>query len=188
MDYIETWKEVIQSPSDFFRRMPTTGGYADPLTFAAISFAISGILSALLSFGISGIFGMHGREFSFLTLIGLVVATPILGIIGLLIGAAIFYIIYKVLGGTGSYEGTVRFISYTTAVQVLSWIPLIGLIVWIYELYLNIVGGSFVHKVSMGKSAIAILLPSILILILIFIIVGIAALGAIIGGFSSSVS
>ena len=101
MDYIEIWKEVIQSPSDFYRGMSTTGGYADPLTFAAISFAISGILSALLSFGISGIFGMHGRGFSFLTLIGFVVATPILGIIGLLIGAAILYIIYKILGGNG---------------------------------------------------------------------------------------
>jgi hypothetical protein len=52
MDYIETWKEVIQSPSDFYSRISTTGGYTDPLTFAAISFAISGILSALLSFGI----------------------------------------------------------------------------------------------------------------------------------------
>jgi hypothetical protein len=75
----------------------------------------------------------------------------------------------------GSYEGTVRFLSYATAVNTLSWIPLIGLIVWIYGLYITIVGGSFVHKVSMGKSAIAILLPSILILIVIFIIVGIAA-------------
>lgn len=92
--YIETWKEVIQSPSNFYRRMPTTGGYADPLTFAAISFAISGILSALLNFGISGIFGMHGRGFSFLALIGIVIATPIIGIIGLFIGGAIFYIKY----------------------------------------------------------------------------------------------
>ena len=188
MDYIEIWKEVIQSPSDFYRRMSTTGGYSDPLTFAAISFAISGILSALLSFGIYGIFGMHGRGFSFLTLIGLVIATPILGIIGLLIGAAILYIIYKILGGTGSYEGTVRFVSYATAVQALSWIPLIGLILWVYGIYLTIVGGSFVHKVSMGKSAIAVLLPSILVLILVFIVAGVAILGAIIGGFSSSFS
>jgi hypothetical protein len=40
----------------------------------------------------------------------------------------------------------------------------------------------------MGKSAIAVLLPSILILILVFIVAGVAILGAIIGGFSSSVS
>jgi len=188
MDYIETWKEVIQSPSDFYRRMSTTGGYADPLTFAAISFAISGILTALLNLGKSSIFGMHGRGFSFLMLIGSAIATPILGIIGLFIGAAIFYIIYKILGGTGSYEGTVRFVSYATAVQVLSWIPLIGLILWVYGIYLTIVGGSFVHEVSMGKSAIAVFLPSILILILVFIVAGVAILGAIIGGFSSSVS
>ena len=176
MDYIETWKEVIQSPSDFYRRMSTTGGYADPLTFAAISFAISGILSALLSFGIYGIFGMHGRGFSFLTLIGLVIATPILGIIGLFIGAAIFYVIYKLLGGTGSYEGTVRFASYASAPAVLSWVPLLGLIAGIYGLYLYIVGGSFVHKVSMGKSAIAVLLPTILIILLAMIIAGLAVL------------
>ncbi len=128
MDYIETWKEVIQSPSDFYRRMSTTGGYADPLTFAAISFAISGILTALFNFGISSIFGMQGRGFSFLMLIGIAIATPILGIIGLFIGAAIFYVIYKILGGTGSYEGTVRFVSYASAPAVLSWIPLIGLV------------------------------------------------------------
>jgi len=44
--YIETWKDVIQNPSDFFRRMPKTGGYADPLTFTAISFIIYALLTA----------------------------------------------------------------------------------------------------------------------------------------------
>ena len=38
MDYIKTWKEVILRPKDFYRRMPTTGEYANPLAFAAISF------------------------------------------------------------------------------------------------------------------------------------------------------
>jgi hypothetical protein len=70
---------------------------------------------------------------------------------------------------------------------VLSLIPLIGLILWIYGIYLNIVGGSFVHKVSMGKSAIAVLLPSIIILILIFIVASVAILGETIGSFSSPV-
>ena len=182
MDYIETWKEVIQRPSDFYSRMPTTGGYADPITFAAISYVIYGLLAAILG----GIIGPRG--FSFFAIITTVIVIPIVGIISLFIGGAIFYIIYKILGGTGSYEGTVRFISYASAPMVLSWIPLLGLIAGIYGLYLNIVGGSFVHKVSMGKSAIAVLLPSILVLILIFIIAGVAILGAIIGGFSSPVS
>jgi hypothetical protein len=178
MDYIDTWKEVIQSPSNFYRRMSTTGGYAGPLTFAAINFAIFGILTALLVFGISSIFGMQGRGFSFLMLIGIAIATPILGVIGIFIGSAIFYVVYRILGGTGSYEGTVRFTSYASAPVVLYWIPLLGLVAEIYGLYLDIVGGSFVHKISMGKSAIAVLLPTILIFLLFMnlIMAGLAVL------------
>src|SRR5665811_376653 len=86
MDYIETWKEVIQRPSDFFRKMPETGGYADPLTFAAISYIIYGLLSGLFSRGMMG--GMYGysgvREFGFSTAIMTAIMAPIMGIICLL--------------------------------------------------------------------------------------------------------
>jgi hypothetical protein len=44
MDYIKTWKEIILKPSDFYSRMSTTGGYADPITFAAICIIINLIL------------------------------------------------------------------------------------------------------------------------------------------------
>jgi len=80
--------------------MPDTGGYADPLIFAAISYIIYGLLSGLFSRGMMG--GMYGysgiREFGF------------------------------------------------------------------SQLYLYIVGGMIVHNVSMAKSAIALLLPTFLIL------------------------
>ena len=168
MDYIETWKEVIQRPSDFYRKMPKTGGYADPLTFAAISYIIYGLLTALFNRGMMG--GMYGyggvREFSFSTALMTAIMAPIAGIIFLFIGAAILYIIYKVLGGTGSYEGTVRFVSYATAVMVVSWIPLIGWFFGLYEIYLYIVGGMIVHDVSMVKSVIAVLLPTFVVILL----------------------
>ena len=182
MGYIETWKEVMQSPSDFYREMPKTGGYTDPLTFAAISFIIYAFLAAILTvlFGPGMYMGwMHGgtyggmyegmfgssRGLGFFTILMTVIITPIAGIISLFIEAAILYIIYKILGGIGSYEGTVRFISYATAVMVLSWIPIIGWIVGIYEIYLYIVGGIYVHDISMAKSVIAILLPTLLIIL-----------------------
>jgi hypothetical protein len=183
MGYIETWKEVMQRPSDFYRGMPKTGGYTDPLTFAAISFIIYALLAALLTvlFGsgthMGGMYdgmyeGMYGsvRGLGFFAILMTVIITPIAGIISLFIEAAILYIIYKILGGIGSYEGTVRFISYATAVMVLSWIPIIGWIVGIYEIYLYIVGGMYVHGVSMARSAIAILLPTLLVILLIAII------------------
>jgi hypothetical protein len=180
MGYIETWKEVMQRPSDFYRRMPETGGYGDPLTFAAISFIIYGLLTALLTalFGremyMNGMYNeMYGsaREVGFFTILMTVIITPIAGIISLFIEAAILYVIYKILGGEGSYEGTLRFIAYATAVLVLSWIPIIGWIVGLYGIYLYIVGGMHVHNVSMVRSAIAVLLPTLLIILLMIILV-----------------
>jgi hypothetical protein len=175
MDYINTWKEVMLRPNDFYRSMPKSGGYADPLTFAAISFIIYGFLAAFLA-GIFGygtyMGGMYGgtygnaRGFSLFAILATVIITPIVGIISLFIEAAILYVIYKILGGEGSYEGTVRFISYATAVLVVSWIPIVGWIAGIYGIYLYIVGGMHVHDVGMGKSAVAVLLPTILLLIL----------------------
>ncbi|MDY9925569.1 YIP1 family protein [Methanosarcina sp.] len=178
MDYIETWKEVIQKPSDFYRKMPTTGGYAEPLTFAAISYFIYGLLTALFNRGMMG--GMYGYGmmgtggYGLSTSLMVAIMMPIMGIISIIIGAAILYIIYKVLGGKGSYEGTVRFVSYATAVLLLSWVPFIGWIFGFYGIYLYILGGMIVHDVSMVKSAIAVLLPTFLVILLVIIMVVLA--------------
>lgn len=192
MNYIETCKEIIKTPSDFYRKMSTTGGYTDPLTFVAISCLIYGILIVLVHYGMLKINGMYGWDFIFIPMTGMstidvmyswaliifiyILVAPILNIIFTFITAAVQYPIYKIFGGTGSYEGTVRVRSYSAAVMVLSWIPILGLILSIYSLYLNIVGGMIVHKVSMGKSTVAVLIS-----IVLFAIVAFAA-GLIIGG------
>ena len=56
MDYVETWKEVIQNPTDFYRRMPTSGGFGDPLTFAVINYFIYGLFSAFIRSVVVGMF------------------------------------------------------------------------------------------------------------------------------------
>lgn len=192
MSFLETCKEVILRPSDFYRKMPTSGGYADPLTFAAISFLVFGILSALTSIllnyigymsEVSGEIpgGMYGiGEFGLFIIILYVILIPIFGIIFLLIDAALINIIYKILGGTGSYEGTLRFTSYANAVNIISWIPIIGWIFSLYSIYLYIVGGSIVHNVSMWRSTIAITLDFILIT-LFFVAIGVAIAFVMIG-------
>lgn len=174
MDYIETWKEVIQSPSEFYRKMPKAGGYADPITFAAISLAVYGLLTALFGRGMYG--GMYGgREVSFFMVPAAVIMTPIVGIISLFIEAAILYVLFRLLGGSGTYEGTVRFIAYATAVMVFSWVPFIGWIAGLYGIYLYIVGGMYTHNVSMGRAAIAVLLPTVLIFLLAAVLMGLFA-------------
>jgi hypothetical protein len=184
MNYIKTWKEIILSPSDFYRRMPTTGGYAEPLTFVTISLIISLLLRVLVSYSMlqSGISsriltfgGIHNSRLDF-SISSYVILPFISGIISLFFIALIINFIYKALGGTGSYEGTLRFISYAYAPGVLAWIPILSLLTGIYELYLLIVGGMIVHNVSLKKSTIATLLPVILIFLLTLIVVVLIAL------------
>jgi hypothetical protein len=158
MYYITSWKEVILRPSDFYQRMQKTGGYADSLAFAAISFIIYGLLTVIFN---------RGMYIRVSTVLLAAIVTPIAGIIFLFIGATVLDIIYKGRGGTGSYEGTVKLISYATAVMVLSWIPLAGMIVGIYGIYLCTVGGMFVHNVSMEKSVIVVFLLILVIFLLL---------------------
>ena len=117
MNYIETCKEVILRPSDFYRRMPTTGGYSEPVIFAVISLIISLLLNAIVSYGMFT-FGIHSSILTFgsipfstfdFSIFSYVIELFFITIAGIFIGSLIFNLLYKTLGGTGSYEGTVRF-------------------------------------------------------------------------------
>ena len=155
-EFIGTWKKVITTPGDFFKEMPTSGGYEEPLKFAVVNYVIAGIGATLLTLG-SAFFA--------------IVVAPIIGIIWLFISGAILYICFKIVGGSGSYEGTVRIISYTSAVNAVSWIPILGWIVALYALYLGIVGGTFVHNITTLRSAIAIFIPIIVAAIIFALLI-----------------
>ncbi|MCL7415739.1 MAG: YIP1 family protein [ANME-2 cluster archaeon] len=173
-NYVETLKKVLTNPEGFYSEMPKSGGYQEPLTFAAINFAILGLLSGIVAVILSGASATSIAT----TLIGGVIG----GIIGLFIGGVILFIFFKIFGGSGSYEGTVRIMSYSSAVNVFAWVPVVGGIIGLYGIWLNIVGGKHVHNLTTVKSAIAVLLPLIILgvivaLMMAVIIAAIAALG-----------
>lgn len=173
-NYVETLKKVLTDPEGFYSEMPKEGGYGEPLTFAAINFAILGALSGIIAVVLSGA-GVS-------SIVTSLISSVIGGIIGLFIGGIILFIFFKIFGGSGGYEGTVRILSYSSAVNVFAWIPLIGMIIGLYGIWLNIVGGKHVHGLSTIKSAIAVLLPVIIVgviitLLLAVIVAAIAAIG-----------
>ena len=155
-EFIETWKKVLTTPSDFFKEMPTSGGYGDPLKFAVINYILAGIGLTLISLG-SAFF--------------MILFLPIVGIIWLFISGAILYICFKIVGGSGSYEGTVRMLSYVSAVNAVAWIPILGWIVALYAIYLKIVGGTFVHDITTLRSVIAIFIPLIVLTIIVALLI-----------------
>jgi len=181
MNYIETCKEVILRPSDFYRKMPITGGYSEPVIFAVISLIISLLLNAIVSYGMF-IFGIHSSILTFgsipfskfdFSVFLYVIELFFIGVTVIFILPLILNFLYKILGGTGSYEGTMRFMCYGYAINLISWIPLLGLIAGIYSIYIVIVGGSFVHNVSMGRSAVIVLLVYPVTIFIFIIIIAI---------------
>jgi hypothetical protein len=180
-NYVDTLKKVLTNPEGFYSEMPKEGGYQEPLTFAAINFAIFGLLS--------GIIAVILKSAGAVTIVSTLVGAVIGGIVGLFIGGIILFIFFKIFGGSGGYEGTVRILSYSSAVDVFAWIPVIGWILSLYGIWLNIVGGKHVHNLTTVKSAIAVLLPIIILAVIIMLLITaiIAAIAAIgiggIGGF-----
>jgi hypothetical protein len=158
MEYIKTWKEVILKPAEFYWKMPATGGYAEPLTFAAINYVISWLLSVLASFSILTIYGSESRYSDFGVLSALLGAILLAIFASLILLAPIANFLYKATGGTGNLEGTLRLSLYASAALIFSAVSFIAPVALIYELYLLIVGGTIVHTVSMHKSMIIICL------------------------------
>ena len=143
----EEMKKVITNPTRFFRNMPTSGGFAEPLIFVAAMGIISGILQALLG----GIGLGYGGSFTvtLLSIIFVPLATVIFGFVG----AAILFIIWKIMGSQNSYETAYRCGAYAggiaPATTLLAVIPYLGTILGLlWMTYIIVVASQEVHQIK----------------------------------------
>jgi hypothetical protein len=168
--FISTVQRVVLQPVDFFRGIPRQGDFLNPLIFAIICYAVSAILGGLIGLAFSG------RGFG--GFIGSIIGTPIAGVVGLFIGAGILYLLVMLIVGSRNAgdEATFRVLAYSSVVNLVSWIPIIGGILSLYALYLGIVGIREVHTTTTGKAALVVLIPAAVVLLIVFLIVGAAAL------------
>lgn len=145
---IDDAKRVITNPVEFYRNMPTSGGYANPLIFVVAMAAISGILIAVLSMIGLGRSTMGG---TMAVGIGAVIMMPIMATIGSFIGAAILFVIWKLMGSDKEYEAAYRSVAYSFAIwpiaMILSIVPYIGSIIQtLWSMFLG-----YTSSVEVGK-------------------------------------
>lgn len=146
---IDDAKRVITNPVEFFRTMPTSGGYANPLIFVAVIAAITGVIGAVLGLmGMSAGMGMTGAA-----AFGAIIFYPIMAVIGSFIGAAILFVIWKLMGSEKDYEVAYRCVAYAWAiapiVMVIAFIPYVGTIVRaLWGMFLMYTASVEVHKLK----------------------------------------
>lgn len=110
---------------------------------------------------------------------GTVLLTPVVGLIGLMISALILHIFVLLLGGERGYSETFAVLEYSSALtpitSLLSFIPLLGalanLLVGIYTLYVEIKGIEVFQEMSTGRAAVAVILPAVIAVILLFVVI-----------------
>jgi hypothetical protein len=143
--FLETAKGVLSRPKTFFPTMPVDGGFAGPHLFFLLCTGVFILASIGLNLGESG-------ELDPRILI-LVFLAPLLPFVD----AALLYLIAaRLLGGRGSYEATFRVVCYASAVNLFTWVPLVGLLAQLYEIYLAALGLSVVHRIGIGRAFVAV--------------------------------
>ncbi len=124
---LDTAVEVIRAPAAFYRGMPQSGGYPEPLLFLVTMSLVATVLSLLLGFVGLGVGGFIAGG-----LIA-VILVPIVASIVAFVAAAIFFGIWMLMGSGKDYETAFRCVAYTAAVApittVLDMIPYIGTLV-----------------------------------------------------------
>jgi len=140
----QTAIKVVTTPTEFFREMPKSGGFVEPLVFMVIMGAISGLIGGLFQ-AVSSLLGLQlyvGMQMG----IASIVVMPIMYALGSavlgFVSATILFIIWKLMGSEESYETAYRCVAYlaalspiTTALGIIPYIGgAIGLVVFTFYL------------------------------------------------------
>ena len=136
---IEDAKSIITNPVGFYRKLPITGGFIEPLIFVIAMALLAAVIMIIFSV-ISG----HGLG------LGTLLAIPVMMAIASFISAGILYLIWMVMGSDHSYETAYRCVAYSMAIMpisaLLSILPLLGLVIpALWGAFLMITASTEVH-------------------------------------------
>lgn len=148
---LEDALQIIRKPVAFYKRMPHEGGYVEPMIFLGVMAAIAGLIVTVFSLFGSGLAGM--MVFG----VAAVIILPIAAIISSFIGAAIMFVIWKLMGSGKRFETAYRCVAYASAIYpisaVLGLVPYLGSVLGIaWGMYLMVVASVEVHGIQLNKA------------------------------------
>lgn len=182
--FVGALQRVVTAPAVFFGSILRRGDFVGPTVFALICLVIGGVLSGIRALVFDGA-GFGG-------LVGAIILTPTIGLIGIAIWAGIMHLltILLVKPSNSGFEATYRVSAYTAPLSSLvSWVPLIGplvgLVVTLYALYLEVVGIREMHGTTTQNAALVVLIPAAILFAIglcLVVTVGLAILAVLGGG------
>lgn len=176
-------KQILFSPTEFFKKVSNEKGLVNPFKFIAVVSAFY----FFLMFTVSYLIGTtQFDEFIKSMPLDLPIWATVLLIIFLIyilslglsfVSSFLLFVWLRIFKGKRPYQDAYRLNAYSNAgVYVFGWIPFIGGFAFIYSLVLLIIGTKSMYKFSTLKSTLIYVIPIIVILlIIIFFMVAILA-------------
>lgn len=150
------FKGVMTSPNDYFAAMPQATDYRDSLMLLGIYLGLSSLVSGI----VAGV----------MSLILILPLSLILGFIGTWTWA--WYLGWAARRFCGAQLSTVdafQICAYSSAPLIFSWIPIIGVVAWLSNLYLNWQG--LVSYARLGAGAALLIILGYFLILLLSIVV-----------------
>ena len=171
----QTIKRVMLSPAQFYRNMPSWGGFGMPTAFYVLIMEVPAL--ALIFWIMSGIFpqvqdeagGLLQMGFTGVGSLTFLLVFPVFMVVNLFISSGLYHLFLILLQeGSAGYEGTFKVVCYSSAPMVLTLIPVFGMWVGgIWQLVCIFYGFKLVHDISPAKAVIPILLVQLLFVLLL---------------------
>ena len=167
----QTVKQTLLSPSDFFSRMPTQLGPAQPLLFAIVIGTISALFNWMWSLTGASLELFFESDLSDIMraplLAGLgFVLSPVLATIAVFLSAGVSHLILTAVGGNRlGFEATFRDMAYAEAGSVLLIVPICGNVLsLVWTALVSIIGLAKIHDTDQWRAVVAVVVPIIVCL------------------------
>jgi hypothetical protein len=146
-DILEKARTVLTAPGAFYRLMPRSGGFLEPVLFMIVM-AIVGVI-IFIALGFLGL----GTLSAFDVGIGSMLVMPIMAVIGSFIGTGIMFVIWKLMGTQEPFEVAYRCVAYASAIYpvtaFIGMLPYLGSIAGItWGMYLMFIATKEVHHLN----------------------------------------
>jgi hypothetical protein len=167
-------KQVLLEPAHFFKNLKKEKGIKSAFQYLLIfslfatflGFIVGQLFQNYSAWLISKIFSLTVPQ-SNLSMGALIFFTFLgycMSLVFSFVAAGVLHVWILIFGGKGNYSKTYQLFVYSrTPGFIIGWIPFVGLIAWIYDLVLLIIGTQKVHSISKLKSILMYVIPAVLL-------------------------
>jgi len=147
----QTAIRVITHPTEFYREMQKSGGFMEPLAFVVVMGCIAGLIQTFFNFI------LYFSAMNFTTKVMSLIMLPIFAAIGSFVGAAVLFVIWKLMGSRESYETSYRCAAYLSVIApittIIGLIPYLGTVIgMMIGLFFIVVASVEVHVIPAKKA------------------------------------